>query len=131
MFNLQSSALYVLRRTSGHSVPRGPARAVRARRGRARAALRAFRYGLAELVALASYAVLHVRTPRAIGAPTYGSTPPRSPGPRRSALATPWIGLWSVTGFAVLGAAGAALARDLGLDPRFRGGARRAGPAPS
>ena len=58
-------------------------------------------YGVAELVTLASYALLHWLTTRSIGSPAYARTLAIASGVA-VALTWPWIGGWSAAGLAVV-----------------------------
>ena len=58
-------------------------------------------YGVAELVTLASYALLHWLTARSIGSPAYARTLAIASGVA-VALTWPWIGGWSAAGLAVV-----------------------------
>ncbi|MEX0892411.1 MAG: oligosaccharide flippase family protein [Gemmatimonadota bacterium] len=102
MFNLHSSALYVLRQNGQvavfHAVQTGllagGALVLVPRLG-------LIGYGLAELLAVASYAVLHGFTARVIGAPTYGRALALG-GALALATAYAYLGPWSLTGLVLV-----------------------------
>jgi len=101
LFNLHSSALYVIERNGAMALFHvahtgllaGAALLLVPRMG-------LIGYGVAELVTLASYALLHRLTARSIGSPAYAQTLAIASGVA-VALTWPWIGGWSAAGLAV------------------------------